>query len=261
MRFACVGDVCVDDYESLGKSYIGGNPINVAVYLVRNGEEATFIGAVGTDKFGPIVYDRLAEKGVDSSHLKTLEGETAVTKVEMVNGDRVFGDYTEGVLANFKLTDEDIDFIAGYDCMITGIWGMIEHDLPKIREKGIPIVFDFSDQPEHEIVDIAMPYVDYAFFSDDQGDTPELREFMKKQLAKGPKMVITTMGSHGSMAYDGKEFYKFGLINCPVVDTMGAGDSYIAGFSQAIMQGKSVPECMENGAKTSAVTIGYDGAW
>ena len=51
---------------------------------------------------------------------------------------------------------------------------MIENDLPGIRQRGVPIAFDFSDQPEHPIVDKAIDYVNYAFFSDDRGDTPEL---------------------------------------------------------------------------------------
>lgn len=261
MRFGCVGDVCVDDYESLGKAYIGGNPINVAVYLTRNGEEASFCGAVGTDDFGCRVYEALMKKGIDTSHLKTLEGNTAITKVEMVNGNRVFGDYTEGVLTDFKLTGDDIDYLCGHDIVITGIWGMIENELPLIKAQGIPIAFDFSDQLEHEIVDIAIPFVDYAFFSNEDGDTMKLRDYIKKQYARGPKIIVVTMGNKGSLAYDGNEFYKQGIVACPVVDTMGAGDSFIAGFLGALMHGKSISECMENGAKTSAVTIGYSGAW
>jgi fructoselysine 6-kinase len=42
---------------------------------------------------------------------------------------------------------------------------------------------------------------------------------------------------------------------------MGAGDSYIAGFLLGLLQGKSIAECMEKGAQSSAETIGYYGAW
>ena len=261
MKFAAVGDNCVDAYESLGKYYLGGNPVNVAVYLTRLGEEASYVGAVGDDGYGEAMKEGLKAKEVDIGHVKTLHGETAVTKVELVNGDRVFTDYIEGVLKDFRLTAADIDFICEHDMLVTGIWGMIENDLPKIRARGIPIAFDFSDQPDHPIVEKAIGHVTYAFFSDDKGDTPELREYMKRMQEKGPALVVVTLGDKGSICYDGKMFYTFGILPCEVVDTMGAGDSYIAGFLRAVLQGKSIEECMEQGAQSSCVTLGYQGAW
>ena len=46
-----------------------------------------------------------------------------------------------------------------------------------------------------------------------------------------------------------------------VVDTMGAGDSYIAGFLNAIIHGKSIIESMRAGAENATETIKYFGAW
>ncbi|RDY33244.1 fructoselysine 6-kinase [Lachnotalea glycerini] len=261
MKFATVGDNCVDVYESLGKYYLGGNPVNVAVYLRRLGEEVSYTGVVGNDKNGELMKEALMEKGVDISHVKTLDGETAITKVEIINGDRVFKDYIEGVLHEFTLSEEDIDFLCSHELVITGIWGMIENDLPKMKERGIPIAFDFSDQPEHPIVEKVMDSVTYAFFSDDRGDTPQLREFMKKMQTKGPKLVLTTLGDKGSICYDGNQFYTQGIIPCEVVDTMGAGDSFIAGFLRAIHKGDGIEESMKQGAQSSYITIGYQGAW
>ena len=164
MRFATVGDNCIDDYEALGLCYAGGNPVNVAVYLRRLGEEASYTGAVGDDSYGKVILDRLKNKDVDISHVKVLPGKTAITKVELVDGERVFKDYDEGVLQDFKLSAEDIDYLCGHDLIISGIWGMIEDDLPKLKVRGVPIAFDFSDQPTHPIVDKAIDHVTYAFF-------------------------------------------------------------------------------------------------
>lgn len=261
MKFATVGDNCVDAYECLGTYFLGGNPVNVGVYLARMGAQASYTGVVGDDSYGAAMKEGLAKKGVDISRVRVLPGSTAVTKVDLVNGDRVFTDYIEGVLADFKLTDEDVDFLCEHDLVITGIWGMIEDDLPRIRQRGVPIAFDFSDQPEHPIVDKAIGHVNYAFFSDDQGDTPQLRAFMEKMQARGPELVVVTMGDQGSICYDGSKFYKFGILPCKVVDTMGAGDSYIAGFLLARMNGCGIEECMEKGAQSSCVTLGYQGAW
>ena len=55
--------------------------------------------------------------------------------------------------------------------------------------------------------------------------------------------------------------YTQGSIPVKVVDTLGAGDSYIAGFLLSWLEGLPIPACMEAGAKNAAVTIAYQGAW
>ena len=77
----------------------------------------------------------IQNKGVDTSHIQVLDGKTAVTHVDIVDGDRVFGKYEEGVLADFKLREQDISFIKKHDLAVTGIWGMIEDELPLISKE------------------------------------------------------------------------------------------------------------------------------
>lgn len=261
MRLAAVGDNCMDVYENLGKAFPGGNPVNVAVYFVRLGGEASYTGAVGTDKYGKLMIDALKGKHVDTSHVQVLEGSTAITQVELVDGERVFGDYDEGVLAKFHLSDDDIGFLCSHDMVTTGLWGNVEHELAKIKQNGTPVAFDCATRPDDPVVDVAIKSVDYLFFASDDGDTPELRETMKKLFSRGPKLVIVTLGEQGSVAYDGKEFTVGGIVPCDVVDTMGAGDSYIAGFLRGILENKPLKECMHMGAANSSVTLGYNGAW
>ena len=245
----------------------------------RLGGESSYTGAVGTDSFGKIMISAIQNKGVDTSHIQVLDGKTAVTHVDIVDGDRVFGKYEEGVLADFKLRGQDISFIKKHDLAVTGIWGMIEDELPLIS-KEIPVAFDFANKFANPIVEKAIPYVTYAFFSFDEESRNEfrqkyhsmglkekencmeqLKEFMKAMQQKGPKVIIATLGKNGSIGYDGNSWYRFGIIECKVVDTMGAGDSFIAGFLYGILNGLNVQDSMKAGAQNSAVTIGYQGAW
>lgn len=261
IRIATAGDNCIDAYDKEGEAYPGGNPVNVAVYVKRLGGESTYIGAVGTDEYGKIMIRSLQGKGVDLSHLKILEGSTAVTHVEIIDGDRILGDYDEGVMAEFKLNEEDIEFLSGYDMVVSGLWGMIEHELPKLKEKGAAVAFDFATKLEDPVVAVAIPYVDYAFFSIDDKEEEWIKGFMVEMQKKGPKVVVVTRGELGSLAYDGINFFKYGIVPCEVVDTMGAGDSYIAGFLYSICQGNEIPEAMADGAANSSVTLAYSGAW
>ncbi len=261
MKLAAVGDNCMDVYENIGKAYPGGNPVNVAVYFVRLGGESSYTGVVGTDQYGKLMKEKIAEKGVDVSHIRFMEGSTAITHVELVDGERVFGEYEEGVLADFKLTDEEIDFLCSHDMVVTGLWGNVHDDLAKIKARGVKIAFDAATRPEDPAAVTAIPSVDYLFFATDDGDTPELRETMKQIKARGPKLVITTLGEKGSIVYDGEKYTTFGIIPCNVVDTMGAGDSFIAGFLKGVLEEKEVEACMEMGAANSSVTLEYNGAW
>lgn len=279
IRVAAAGDNCIDFYDATGQACPGGNPVNVAVYVKRLGGVSSYTGAVGNDENGKVMLEAIKGKGVDISHIQMLEGNTALTHVELVNGDRVFGDYEEGVLADFKLREDDISFLCEHDLVVTGIWGMIESNLPEIAKK-VPVAFDFANKFANPIVEVAIPYVTYAFFSYDAESRPDfeqkyqelglvtkeedmekLLEFMKAMQKKGPKVVVVTLGEAGSVAWDGERSYRCGILKCNVVDTMGAGDSFIAGFLYGTLQGLDVQQAMEAGAKNSAVTLEYHGAW
>lgn len=261
MKVAAIGDNCVDAYEKEGKTYPGGNPVNVAVYLRRMGIEASYTGVVGDDEYGQVMIDALKGKGVDVSHLHREHGSTAVTKVEIVDGNRVFGDYIEGVMEHFRPTDDDVAFLCEHDLVVSGIWGHSESCLERVHESGTTVVFDYSDQPEDPLVDATLAHVDYAFFGLEATDGPELRAFLADKQSRGPKAVIATLGTEGSLAYDGTAYTAHGIVACPVVDTMGAGDSFIAGFIKGVLEKQDIYSCMELGAQSSAVTLGYSGAW
>ena len=249
MKVAAVGDNCLDVYEKEGKQYPGGNPVNAAVYLRRMGVDASYCGAVGTDEYGTFMLDALKGKGLDTS------------QVEIVNGNRVFGDYIEGVMEDFAPTDDDVKFFCEHDLVVSGIWGHADKAMPAVHAAGVPVVFDFSDQPQDPMVLETIPHVDYAFFGLESDDNEQVRAYMREMQAKGPKVVVVTLGENGSLAYDGKEFHKGDIVKCEVVDTMGAGDSFIAGFIKGILEEQDIDTCMKMGAESSAVTLGYSGAW
>ena len=120
MKLAAVGSNCIDYYTNIGggTGYPGGGPVNMAVYTVRLGGQASYIGPVGDDPGGEMMRQAIAGKGVDVSHLYTKPGATAVSQVTLVDGERVFGDYDEGVLAEYRLSDGDLDFICTHDMVI-----------------------------------------------------------------------------------------------------------------------------------------------
>ena len=237
MKLAAVGSNCIDYYNNLdgGKAFPGGGPVNMAVYTVRLGGEAAYIGPVGNDSYGEIMMEAMKKKGVNISHLRVEEGKTAVSQVELVDGERILGDYEEGVLETYVLSDEDMDFIQNFDVVICDVWGKVEGQFKELKERGITTAFDCATYLESNASEQAIPYTKY---------------------------VICMMGTAGSMCYDGKDFHRFGIIPCEeVVDSMGAGDSYIAGFLKGMIEGKTIEEAMKLGAANATETLKYFGAW
>ena len=260
-RIACIGDNCIDCYDETGERYPGGNPVNVSVYLQRLGSASSYIGAVGNDENGKRIIHSLQAKHVDVSHVKVLEGSTAVTHVRRINGERVFGDDDPGVNERLALTEEDLAFIAEHDLAVTGLWGYAEPFLPQMKSRGIPIAYDASNHLLLPQCLDGMRCADFLFFSDDTADDDLLRKQMKDIAEKGPGVVVAMRGSRGSLALQDGRYESFGIVNCDVVDTMGAGDSYIAGFLNEYLKGSDLKRCMKKGSENAAVTIGYKGAW
>ena len=211
MKLAAVGSNCVDFYQNVegGKAYPGGGPVNMAVYTVRLGGEASYIGPVGNDDFGALMRRAVAEKGVDVSHLSVREGKTAVTQVSLIDGERVFGDYDEGVLSDYVLSEDDLSFICTHDMVICDLWGKVEGQFCELKRRGMQTAFDCATR-----------------------------------------------------CFDGERFHSFGIVPCEkLVDTMGAGDSYIAGFLFGLVEGLPLEDCMAKGAANATVTLGYFGGW
>lgn len=260
MAIATVGDNCMDVYARQGQAFPGGNTVNVAVYLRRLGKPVSYTGAVGDDIYGQQMINALSAKGVDISHLHVLKGSTAVTMVELVDGERILGDYDEGVMTNFHLSEDDIKFLCSHDLVHTGLWGRIDPQLPALKACGACISFDFADRLDHPIVAQALPWVDYAFFSYTRDDA-FIRDYLVATRQRGPRLAIATLGENGSLAYDGKDFTTFGIVPTNVVDTMGAGDSFIAGFMSAVLDGASLQDCLQAGAACASETLKYLGAW
>ncbi len=261
LKVACFGDNCVDYYDETGDAFFGGNPLNVAVYLRRLDCGASYLGAVGSDRYGRELLEAVSVKGVDVSHTQIMEGATAMSHVSVRDGDRVFGDYDEGVMERFALREEDFAFIAQHDAAVTGLWGHCENDLARIRRMGIPVVFDSSDKPDHPASAAARENTDIFFFSDDKSDDEALIKKLKTLTENGPRIAVATRGIKGSLAWDGRKAVRQEIIPCEVRDTMGAGDSFIAGFLYAYLKKNRLQECMRAGALSSARTLQYSGAW
>ncbi len=259
-KIVTIGDNCIDAYHDEQKFFSGGNSVNVAVYSKRFNVNSSYVGWVGTDDYGRQIINDIKIKKVDVTHIHVKNGLTAVTNVTLDGAERVFGQSTYGVTKDFELSSNDTDFILSHDMVHGGIWGFCDQYFEQLKMKGMTTSFDFSDCWDSELLETLIPHIDYAFMSGSE-DTPMLRQLMIKLHANGANILVVTLGENGSILFDGTEFITCNIIKVDAVDTMGAGDSYIAGFLNGIVKDKPLRECMVIGSKSAALTVQYQGAW
>lgn len=82
-----------------------------------------------------------------------------------------------------------------------------------------------------------------------------------RALAAGARLAVVTCGAIGSMAGDARRRVRTGAAAIPVLDTLGAGDTFIAGFLGAFLAGRDLCACLEAGRDAAATTCRHFGGF
>ena len=258
-----IGDNVVDKYIHLGLMFPGGNAVNVPVFMAKAGATAAYLGHFGSDRAGVHVKTVLEKLEIDLSHSLVKDGPNAYASVTVINGDRVFlpGESSATISHEISLSRADLDYISRFDLIHTSIYSNIESQLPVLRETGVPVSYDFSEITNPDYFESIYPYVTYAFFSASDRDKKEIEDFICYVGRKGPRYVLATRGAAGALLFFNGRIYAQPVIETHVVDTMGAGDSFIAAFLKAVLDGKEVEEALRSGAVSAAETCTYQGTF
>ena len=263
MRLLAIGDNCVDFYRELGVSFPGGNALNVAVYSSRiPGIQAGYMGVVGTDERGDFILSQMRENGLSTDHVGRVSGETAVTTISVRDGDRYFDDYLEGVQEGAVFPREELGYAGGFDMVHYTVWGFGREHIPEMRGKGPLLSCDFSSEIDNPATEI-MPYLDYSFFSGrhliEGGGEP--RRVVKALGGKTGGVVVMTLGELGSLAFDGERMYRGKAVPVEVVDTLGAGDAFIASFLCSRLKEMDIQGSLAEGHRVASEVCRRLGAW
>lgn len=260
LRFAVVGDNCVDRFKSpVNQSLIGGNAVNVAVQLAALGHEAFYFGAVGADADGRRTREILVANGVRTDHLSILPGETAYTDIESTpSGDRVFAYESFGVCADYRPDAEALAVLASMDHVHLG-WirdrGLVRRAM---AAAGTSVSQDLS--VNNDPVHLGVEGLRIAFASAGE-DRAAAERILADLLSKGAALAVVTRGGDGSTASDGSAVADVGIRPVTVVDTTGAGDSFIAGFLGTFLAGGDLSLSLQAGRDCAARTCEHVGGF
>lgn len=262
-RALCLGDNCVDYYlPPLNLSFAGGNAVNTSVAMQRAGLPTAYAGFIGEDEEGQFILASLRQQGVDVSHVRTIPGQTGKTHIRLTpQGERCFLFEHLGPVFPLPLEDELLSFALQHRLIHTTVNGGAQAYLPEIKKRpGIQISMDYGDTYTQEFLDETIAYVDLAFFSLPEGYAGSARDFARQMYLPHLTQVVVTMGKDGSLACNSSYHFQ-PAIPVEVVDSLGAGDSYIGTYLAKWLLGEGIPRSMENASQAAAVVCTHLGAW
>lgn len=257
VRIAAIGDTNVDCYLSSGLMYPGGNCLNVSMYARRFGAGSAFIGAVGNDQAGEFTRVSLVSAGVDTTQLRTVDGPTAFCLIDHIDGDRVFRASDLGV-SRFRPTPEDIDYLKSFDAAHVGKTSGLDEFVPSIARKT-KLSYDFSTKFDRSHYRQIAKSCLLATFSVANMPSAQQQDLKKDVLDAGAKWVLMTRGQGGAVLANMKTEYCVSAIPTSVVDTLGAGDTFITRTLIGLLRNEDPDELLLSAAKAASETCGYFG--
>lgn len=265
MKMIAVGDNVVDCYLDQKLYYPGGNAVNVAVNCKRYGfDECAYIGIFGNDEKAEHLMWALDQEGIDYEKSRHMIGISGQPRVNLTpEGDRVFVGGPKNTvqhIVRLRLTPEDLDYISKFDVCHTSCYSSIEPELASIKEH-CNISFDFSENRDVEYLKKVCPNVKFAFFSGSDLDLDEIIELIKKCHSLGTEIIGVTRGGKGALFSKDRELFEQCIKPTEVIDTMGAGDSFIAGFLTRYTKSNNMVESLDFAATCAAKSCKFHGGF
>ncbi len=263
MKIIGVGDNVVDCYIDHGTYFPGGNAVNVAVNCKRFGaSDSSYIGVFGDDEPADHIKECLKLENVDFSYSRKVYAGSGKPGVKHTSdGDRVFvpgpKDSAQHMF-RLNLTQKDYDYISTFDVCHSSIYSNVDHELENIS-KVCKVSFDFSDDFSMEYVEKVIKNVNFAFFSGSECDEDTIEKIINMATSYGVEVIGITLGSKGALFVHQGKRYTQQIKPIDVVDTMGAGDGFIAGFLTNYINTSNIVLALDYAAECAATCCSYYG--
>jgi sugar/nucleoside kinase (ribokinase family) len=271
-------DLILNDIESfpeIGKEKLAGEMTltlgsSSAIFasnLSSLGAKVAFIGKIGKDSFGKTVIESLKNKNVSTDFISFDEKEkTGATIVLNFDEDRANVTYP-GAMNNLSIadiTDEKLSTAKHMHVSSVFLQPKIKENIIEIFEKAKKLGLTTSLDPQwdpFEKWDLnlkeLLPYVDV--FLPNEAELINLTgefatEKAVRKIAPYAQVIAVKKGAEGSLVYTNGKFSEMpAFLNENVVDAIGAGDSFDAGFIFKFVKNASLAECQLFGNLCGAV--------
>ena len=247
---------------------LGSSSAIVAHNLAVLGGSVGFVTRLAPDEFGKLALARLGESGVDLSHVISKAGSsgTGVTILLPHGNERHMLTYL-GTIAEMTVEDLPMKYLESAHhfhlsslYLQRGLQPGLPGMLSKLKQAGLTISLDTNDDPEGKwggILDDILEFVDVLLPSEGElmrmtnASTLEVAFSLMKQRVP---LLVVKCGARGAIVQDGGARHEIAGIPLVPVDTVGAGDSFNAGFLSRYVRGASVIEAARMGNITGALS-------
>lgn len=276
-QILCIGEILWDNLPSGAKP--GGAPMNVALHLNRIGQKVSISSKVGNDDQGKKLLAFLEDSGLQTDLIQTDETlPTSEVLVHLDENNNATYEICEPVAWDkLVLTDSLLSQAKSSGLIIYGtlasrnaetrntILQLLENDVVKLIDVNLRQPYD-----TREIVEQLILKSDIVKLNDEElgvfGQWYNKHKHDEKSLVKwfaeeyNSKMVIVTKGDKGALLYSDGEFYEHPGFKVDAVDTVGAGDAFLAGFIAALSEGKKNDKALEFACAAGAFVASKAGA-
>ncbi len=246
---------------------VGGSAANFASQSARLGVKTGLVSCIGTDSNGSMALKYIAQAGVDTRHVLVLDRHQTGFFVNVQDGSGssvVFVDLGANRFLDKHTLDEEYVTRAHVIHVAGGFPRMMNLAAEMATTNGILLSLDPGRAAEAVDYSKILRFTDLLFVN-----RSELRKYFKiepsksalKKFAKTfPGIVIVKQGRKGAVATDGFEYLTSDIFEVPVADTLGAGDSFAAGFVMAWVRTDRIDLALNVANAVAALTIGQRGA-
>lgn len=278
-KAVCFGEVLWDIFPGEQRR-IGGAPFNVAYHLFKMGLDVEMISSVGDDDLGRELLNKIKNWQISTDHIQiTKEHPTSTVIASVDENNDAHYEIVENVAWDFiETTRENQKVLSTADALVFGT-------LAARNEKSKDTLFQLLEISSYNVFDINLrePYYDIRIINELLHKTQlakfnkaELRmvlDFLKKEYKDEKdsirylqdkfniREIIVSKGSKGALYAHEDHFYLYPTIPVEVKDTVGSGDSFLAGFlSKRLQEESSAHEIMAQAVSLGAFITSQEGA-
>lgn len=263
---------------------IGGSESNVAIGLQRLGVLVAWCGRVGDDSLGILVEREIRAEGVDAHVTVDPTAPTGLMIKESRTPSVQRVTYYRSGSAGSRLAPEDIDedlitgaallHVSGITAALSlGCQDTLRYAIAVARAAGTLVSFDLNYRGNLWDRDTAGQFyrdiiaqADIVFAGDDEaaiavGTGANPVDLAGRIAAFGPRQVIIKLGGEGAVALIDGELLHQAAVPIDALDTVGAGDAFVAGYLAELVLGRRPSERLETAGKTGAFACLVPGDW
>ncbi len=247
---------------------MGGSTAIFACNIAKLGSRVEFMSKLGNDSFGKFLLKEMEANNVGIGSIITDPAlRTGSTIIFILNNDRMMVTYPGSMehLATEEITDEILESAKHIHTSAIFFQPLLKKGLADVfkraKDKGLTTSMDTQWDPDEKWdldLEAILPHLDFFLPNEDEfirlAGKPDLESALNA-LSHHKTCFVIKRGPKGAiMIHDNKRTEISPAPITEIVDTIGAGDSFNAGFIHAYLNGKDLETCLEEGNRTAAVS-------